>query len=460
MKKLFGFAVLLAAGLAFSACSSDVEDTMNVADAALVKAMQNNVAKYGTKSSTVSVYSGGVTLFGSSTRSANTNSNQWSFVPEYPSAQEIEEVMAYIATKPESCNWPGYTKYIVQHLSGAHHMYSYKDFNGAWHNNIDGTSSMEMLEIKENSGNWQFVYNFNCGKGNNAATHDCTMMTDGFKDAKAMNEYSASTINQWRLFYYKGFYYLGFDFHMKKGDGKIDGDGVFDDWVVKIIPYEEPSKDPDDDPNDNPGDDPDDDPNDNPGDDPSDNPGDNPGDDPSDDPKGNVEIDVHHQKHNGWNAIKTSIHLRDTMDVRAFIPIPEEYQAVADDFDIRTGIEYGKLGYSEVCVATYEIAGKQFQVDVKVNHTKSGIEILIAGADCAEALKQARAHYQDGITFEIFSYVIPETDNALIWSWVQNSNCYTSTKRWPADNTWETWTYGQFTSAFYTNEKKVYNHGK
>lgn len=449
MKNLFYFAAV-AAAMVFSSCNTEDEIVPEKQDI-----LAENVASFGKRSSSVDVTIGSKKGFMS--RGCDVNGNMWSYLPEYPSSTEISEVMAYIGSQvnPTSETWPGWTFYYVQHVDGAHHKYSYKDWNGAMHDNIDGTASMEHLQILENSGSWAHAYNFNAGKCDNAATHNAVLMTDGFHDAKTLNEYSSSTISKWCLFKYKGEYYLGFDFDSKKGDGEIPGDGIYDDWVMKIVPGVG-EKDPDGG-------------NDGGNNDGGNNDGGNDGgnNDGGNDDGGNdggdynskvpsVEVDVHHQDHKDWNEIKTSIHLRDTVNVRVFIPVEKQYQAVPDDFDIRTGEDYTYLEQEtkEVVKVKYTIASKEFYVDVQVNHRADGIEILLAGADCAEALRYARGIYGDGLTFEVHSYLYPNLQPAIIWNDILKNVPVpeTSLSRWPSGGSCITHTYGQVHSAYYEDQ--------
>ena len=88
-----------------------------------------------------------------------------------------------------------------------------------------------------------------------------------------------------------------------------------------------------------------------------------------------------------------------------------------------------------------------------INHTAQGIEILIDGTMCKEALKVARAVYDDGLTFEIHSYVHSFVDNATLWGWLKQTKCpQTALERWPKEGDCCTHTYGQVTSAYYANE--------
>ena len=167
--------------------------------------------------------------------------------------------------------------------------------------------------------------------------------------------------------------------------------------------------------------------------------------------KGEVEFDIHQQEHNEWNEIKTTIHLKDSVNVRVLIPISCEYIAVPDDFDIRAGLDYTAI--TERKIVEFTVAGQQFEVEVLINHIKEGIEILIEGTQCKEALKVARAVYDDGLTFEIHSYVYNVVDDETIWSWLKTTECpQTSYTRWPQGGDCCTHTYGQVSSAYYQNE--------
>lgn len=358
-------------------------------------------------------------------RSCGVNGNQWEILPEYPTEAEITKVMALIGeNKAEEASFPeGCTEYIIQHLAGAHHMYSYQDWNGAWHNNIDGTASQEFFQVKELSGNWQHVYNFNAGKCDNAATHNAALMDGGFLEARTLNEYASNLIPAWRIFLIDGQYYLGIDFSAKKGDGEIPADGIYDDWVVKIIPL-----------NGTPA------PKEEEGEEGEEGEGD---DDPTVIKGAHVEFDIHQQQHKDWKEIKTSIHIRDTVDFTVLLPIPEAYQAESDDFDIRLGDKYEYLAQSiQVVDQTYDLV-------FTVTHKAEGIEIFVKGSDFAPALRAARALYGDGLTFEVHTYVknelngTPVTDEQ-VWNWLKQTKMPTVSP--------ETHLLGQITSAFFTED--------
>lgn len=420
--KLLGMLSLTALSLGMVSCSSeDIETTGNI--------LTQNAQKYGTQSSEVNFYFGGNKIVGS--RACDVNGNMWGAeMPEYPTEEEKAGILDYVRNNSgASVEWPGYTCYYVQHVISAHNKYSYSDRNGAQHNDIDGSAHLNELQIKENNGNYTHVNNFNEGKCDNAVTHNAALMTEGFQGARTHESYGGANVDKWRLFYWNGNYYLGIDYMMVNGDGKIDADGVYDDWIMKIIPGkgETPVVPPTPEPN------------------PTPNP----------EPtirEGEVEFDIHQQEHKDWNEIKTSIHVRDTAAVHVFLPIPMESQAVADDFDIRTGDVYQ---YVENFEAKFEFAGKEFSFPVEINHTATGIDILIdcTTAEAKEALKLARGVFDDGITFEIHSYVNPDVATEQIWNWLKTVKLpSTKTSQWPQDGDISTHVRGQVSSAYHMDE--------
>ena len=430
--ELLGMLSLTALSLGMVSCSSeDIETTGNI--------LTENAQKYGTHSSEVNLYFGGNKIVG--TRACDVSGNLWGAeMPEYPTDEEKAGILDYVRNNPgASVKWPGYTCYFVQHVISANNKYSYKDRNNALHDNIDGSTNLNELQIKENNGNYTHVNNFNSGKCENAATHNAALMTQGFQGARAHDSYGNTDVDNWRLYYWNGNYYLGIDYKMVKGDGKIDPDGIYDDWIVKIIPGkgETPVVPSTPDPN------------------PAPKPEPTPTPTPEPTPvvrEGEVEFDIHQQEHKDWNEIKTSIHVRDTAAVHVFLPIPMESQAVADDFDIRTGNVYQ---YVESFEAKFEFAGKEFSFPVEINHTATGIDILIdcTTAEAKEALKLARGVFDDGITFEIHSYVNPDVATEQIWNWLKTVKLpSTKTSQWPQDGDISTHVRGQVSSAYHMDE--------
>lgn len=458
-KNLLGLVSLCTLTAGLVACSTDDFDS------AQSGVLKENIQKYGTRSTEVDMYLGKVKVEQPTTRGCDVNGNMWGdAMPDYPTDEETAGVLAYIQQTPgANVAWPGYTYFFVQHVTGAHHQYSYTDWNNSVHNGIDGTSHLDQLQIEEDRAynpwelkadgtpqDWASLYthvnNFNNGQCNNAATHNAALMTQGFKAARAHDSYGNTNVDDWRLYYWQGNYYLGLDYKMTKDDGSIAPDGIYDDWIVKIIPGkgetpvvpttpDTPDKPTTPDTPDTP----------------------TTPDTPVQAKEGEVEFDIHQQIHKDWNEIKTSIHMRDTAAIHVCLPIPFEYQAVADDFDIRTGKDYE---YVEVIDAKFSFAGQEFTFPVQINHTAAGIDILI---DCTtpeakEALKLARGVYDDGITFEIHSYVNPSATPDQIWGWLKTTKLpATKAAQWPQDGDISTHIRGQVSSAYHMDEMIRYD---
>lgn len=147
-----------------------------------------------------------------------------------------------------------------------------------------------------------------------------------------------------------------------------------------------------------------------------------------------VELDVHQQEHKDWNEIKTSIHLRDTVAVEVFLPI--DYQTLADDFDMRAGVDYEYI--TELKDSRIKIGDQYYDMEVSITHEETGTRIQIQPNK--EALIAARKLYDDGITFEIHSYVSPEVPSDVVWEKVKKTTYSVSPF---------TTVFGQITSAYY-----------
>lgn len=452
-KNVFGLISLCALSACLVSCSSDEFEGITP-------------AKFGTKSSEVSLYLGKVKVE-QGTRGCDVNGNMWEYMPEYPTEEEKAGVLAYIRQNPgATVAWPGYTCYYVQHVTAAHNKYSYTDWNHAVHSDIDG-SNLDNLQVEEvrDWNSWEIegngnpyswaskflhVNNFNNGNCNNQATHNSALMTQGFNSARAWNSTGGNWCDDWALYYWNGNYYLGIDYKLNKQDGKIDPDGIYDDWIVKIIPGkgetpvvptnpDEPVTPPTPSEPDQPVT-------------PSEPDEPVTPSEPTETREAHVEFDIHQQEHKDWNEIKTSIHMRDTTAIHITLPIPVEYQAVADDFDIRGGEYYS---YVEYINAEFTFAEKTYTFPVEIKHSEAGIEIFV---DCStdeakEALKLARGVYDDGITFEVHSYIIPTATPDQIWGWLKDTKLPTTkTAQWPTDGDISTHVFGQVSSAYYMEE--------
>ncbi|MBR4649195.1 MAG: hypothetical protein IKO67_03475, partial [Bacteroidaceae bacterium] len=143
---------------------------------------------------------------------------------------------------------------------------------------------------------------------------------------------------------------------------------------------------------------------------------------------GEVEVDIHQQEHLNWNEIKTSIHIREAVDVTVEIPIGDQYLAEADDFRIR------------VWTAYYTIDNTEYPVTITTKHFVNKIVIKVTGVT-QELIDKAKTQSDgDGITVEVNSYYENIT-HELAWEKLKKATVTTDAK---------TNIRGQITSAFFT----------
>ena len=204
--------------------------------------------------------------------------------------------------------------------------------------------------------------------------------------------------------------YLCFDYRMSKTDDAGDpfvynGDGVYDDWVIKIThadgtPITEPG----------------------PGPDPVPTPTPDP--DPVITDEVEINLSVNDEKEEGdYIATKLSIHIRALTDVEVFIPVTQEYYCDADDMAIvlshkmDPNYQYSNPDQAEITngyTYSYTIAGKT--LTVTVTYEAEGIRVKTDGLT-QEVLDYLQETYQDGFTVEVWNYfndAIPQTEGSTI----------------------------------------------
>ena len=202
--------------------------------------------------------------------------------------------------------------------------------------------------------------------------------------------------------------YLCFDYRMSKTDNfgnpfVYNGDGVYDDWVIKITAADGSDiKKPGDDPDPTPTPDP----------------------DPVITDEVEINLSVNDEKEEGdYIATKLSIHIRALTDVEVFIPVTQEYYCDADDMAIvlshkmDPNYQYSNPGQAEITngyTYSYTIAGKT--LTVTVTYEAEGIRVKTDGLT-QEVLDYLQETYQDGFTVEVWNYfndAIPQTEGSTI----------------------------------------------
>lgn len=142
----------------------------------------------------------------------------------------------------------------------------------------------------------------------------------------------------------------------------------------------------------------------------------------------NVEIDIHLQKHQDWNEIKTSIHVRqDAGNISVNIPLEYENIVEAENFTVRY----------------YHYYYRVFDITHEIIHNDNGISINISGID-PEFINTLKSKFGDGLTIEIHSFC-KSIDG--VWNQIKQSSVTTQ-------NTCNI--NGQITSAYDADDKVIF----
>lgn len=323
---------------------------------------------------------------------------------EQVSQAEYEFVMAYLADHPnEGSITCDLTTYFIQNVGSSKAQYHLPFMNGDnVHHYADITGGNQMDYIEFNS---IHINDYNAVWGPRALCVNIPLVNPRYHDSY----YNTTQENHYRFYVieYNGKknLYLCFDYATYKYDnGLLDykGDGVYNDWVIKIIPGDGSEIDPD-------------------GPDGPDGPDDP--DDPEVDPydfytTDHVEINLSlNDKHEegDWIHTKLSIHIRAVTDVEVFIPVKSEFYCALDDMDIVISHQLDLVKYipqpsSETFTITNTDNGNTYEVSATVAFEPDGIRITTQGMT-AELQDYLQKTYGDGLTFEIWNYYnIESTD--------------------------------------------------
>ena len=312
---------------------------------------------------------------------------------EQVSQAEYNFVINYIKNHPDEggkvCNL---TTYFIQNVGSSYDTYKVNFMNGeSIHHQADitGGNQMDYLEI-----NGIHVNDYNAHWGARALVVSVPLLNPCYHDSWGTQEQTKEDAYKFYYIEYEGKTncYLCFDYRVKKYDnGQLDfnGDGVYNDWVIKIVPADG-----------------------SPVVDPTAGEGEGAG-----TVVGNGEIEVNlsvnaEKDVDDYIATKLSVHVRDTSDIDIFIPVPAEYYCAADDMNIvlshRLEIEQHSPSAETM---TYNINGHD--VTLKVSFELTGIRVVSEGIN-AEVLRYLRQTYYDGITFEVWNYYKQNTTRDVL----------------------------------------------
>ena len=241
---------------------------------------------------------------------------------------------------------------------------------------------MDNIEIKGKT-----INDYNANWGPDALCQNLPVLNPAYHDS--WGDVDNTKYNSYKIYKitYNGNdgYYLGFDYKTKKKSGEhFDGDGVYNDYVIKLTPADDTTYGND-----------------------TDSEGNNGGNDQNTTSSGEIEVNlsVNAEKSEGdYIATKLSIHVRDTTDVEVFIPATAEYYCQADDVNIVLSHKLNAEEYNNTtnsASTSYQIGGQT--INITISYELAGIRVTTSGIN-AKVLKSLRETYGDGITFEVWNY--------------------------------------------------------
>ena len=316
-------------------------------------------------------------------------------IPAAVTQEERTYVLDYIRQHPNEhrAEW-NHSVYFLQNIGSSYAYYSGStlvDRNGAWHG-VTGGNHMDYLVI-----NNEHINDYNAAWGPDALCVNLPFDDPTYHDS--WGDKDNTKHNAWTLYQIPEYgYYLCFDYRTAKNSGEYyDGDGVYNDWVIKLTPADGNTEEviPTE---------------------PIVTPIEQTG---SKDGHVEVNLSINAEKEEGdYISSKLSIHVRDTTDVEVFLPVRVEYYCDRDDMNIVLSNPQGIYRYNDyVQYVSMEVAGQT--VTMTVRFEEEGIRISTQGIN-AEVLKYCRASYLDGITFEIWNYY-RDTTREEIHGWLDRS---------------------------------------
>lgn len=374
MKKFLGLLALFI--LALSSCTNELPEWKEPAPTDTIPI---------TRTPDFLAYSG-ENILGVSTRSSENQhlsskerhewpANYAANAPELVTEDEWNYVKQYLVEHPNEgglvCDL---TDYFIQLAGKSEAVYTTTDRNNASHS-IVGSNQMDYIEI-----DGVHLNDYNGSAGPLTLCQDWPLIDPTYKDSYGTGDVVRH--NMYRFYYieYNGKVglYLCFDYTTSKDSGEyVPGDGIFNDWVLKISPADgsevkEPGNEDKDEPT-----------------------------LPKEEQEGFDEVEINLSADSDLIA-HLSIHVRAVTDVDVFIPIPAEYYCEVDDMAIV------QKHYDELMIhggpesVEYNINGTV--VTMNVEFKEDGIRVWTEGID-ENVIDYCYNTYGDGITFEVWNYL-------------------------------------------------------
>ncbi|MBR6590582.1 MAG: DUF4842 domain-containing protein [Bacteroidaceae bacterium] len=247
MKKVFFKTMVVAAlaGSAMSSCVNEIEDLYDPSYAA--KKKQQYEAQWKIQFGSIDPehnwgFSDDASEAKAMTRGANTEANMWANYISVPDSVNDAEVAAVLAvfnnpidkSASKQVNW---SDFWVQHVyQGSNSYVTEPDMNG-YTNELQNVL-LDQLQAAYYNENGELVYehvnNFNASDGSTMLMQRSGTVSFAYMNPKdAGNLYSDYVIME-----VNGQYYVGFDYSCNEPNTTVKADGIYNDWIVKIIPAE------------------------------------------------------------------------------------------------------------------------------------------------------------------------------------------------------------------------------
>ena len=173
-----------------------------------------------------------------STRAVNTNAadgnSAWAF-PAAITEAERQKVVAHFADKSNyTANvLPGYINYWVQHVDIGNHSYTTEPDNNNVQATVKANEQMDYLFVMEDD-KMVHIERFNASSGSKMFMQNSESRVFGYHNSYA-SEYVS---NRYLIQIIDGAYYVGFDYAGTTENKVVKPDGIYDDWIIKLVPGE------------------------------------------------------------------------------------------------------------------------------------------------------------------------------------------------------------------------------
>ena len=238
---LINGALTLISGLLISSCHEKV-DTEYVSNPVSAKTEEFNAAFKEAFTSNIDPNQdwgfGTTKKRSASTRIANPTAadgnTAWA-VPDAVSDAEREKVVAHFSNKSNyTANvLPGLINFWVLHVSRGNHSYTSEPDNNGAKATVIANNQMDYLYVMEGD-NVVHIERFNASQGGPMFMQNSESRVFGYHNSYSSEEVS----NRFLVQVIDGAYYVGFDFAGTTENKVVKPDGIYDDWIIKLVPGE------------------------------------------------------------------------------------------------------------------------------------------------------------------------------------------------------------------------------